>query len=59
MLPREFEKQAAQLLENLAKGRQIARRTKILLEDLNSLTILSIENRAQSPKRKKQKSLSC
>jgi hypothetical protein len=44
---RNFEKQTELLLQNLAKGRQIIGRSKILLEDVNTLTILSIENRVQ------------
>ena len=47
MARQEFEKQAALLLENLAKSRQIAGRSKILLEDLNSLMILTIESRVR------------
>ena len=51
MPQREFEKQAALLMENLARSRQIVGKSKILLEDLDSLTILSIQNRVQRAER--------
>ena len=40
----KLEKETEKLSKNLAKCRPILGRSKILMEDVNSLTILSIEN---------------
>jgi hypothetical protein len=41
----EFEEQVALLLKNLSVGKQLCARSKILIEDLNTMAILSVECR--------------
>jgi hypothetical protein len=45
MASKAFEKQAETLLKNLARSHQTLGRSRILIEDIETLTILTIENR--------------
>jgi hypothetical protein len=50
----ELKKQASQISKNLARCKQIPGRSKILVEDVHSLTILSIENYSSNAARRRQ-----
>jgi hypothetical protein len=47
MAKNTFEKQAESLIRGIATGNQLVRRSKILVEDLDTMTILSIESRGR------------
>jgi hypothetical protein len=55
MVTRELENQIELVLKNLARGQQIIAQSKIVVEDLETMTILSIEACAASVEKQKRR----